>query len=220
MPLFDGWGIAFIAVTLLVGLVLHEFMHAATATAFGDPTARKAGRLSLNPIRHIDPFGTIILPGILLFLAATGMGSGAVFGYAKPVPVRIDRLRRPRLQSLLVSLAGPATNLVLGFLGALALRLQAGAPDIRVLQFLILWILINLIIGAFNVLPVPPLDGSEIVAALLPGRWRPAWYGLVRQFGFILLLAVFLLLPTAFDAVLSPVLGFLLRLAGLGELSS
>ena len=220
MPLFDGWGIAFIAITLLVGLVLHEFMHAATATAFGDPTARAAGRLTLNPIRHIDPFGTIILPGLLLLLAAMGTGSGAVFGYAKPVPVRIDRLRRPRLHSLLVSLAGPTTNLVLGFLGALALRLRVGAPDVRVLQFLVLWILINLIIGAFNVLPVPPLDGSEIVAAMLPERWRPAWYGLVRQFGFVILLAIFLLLPTAFDAVLSPLLRVLLRLAGVGELGA
>src|ERR671918_426727 len=100
VPLLDGWGIAFIAVALLVGLVLHEFMHAATANAFGDPTAREAGRLTLNPIRHIDPFGTVILPGLLLVLAATGTGSGAVFGYAKPVPaprrLRGHRRRTPR----------------------------------------------------------------------------------------------------------------------------
>jgi Zn-dependent protease len=220
VPLFDAWGIAFIVVTLLVGLVLHEFMHAATATAFGDPTARAAGRLSLNPLRHIDPFGTVILPGLLLVLAATGTGSGAVFGYAKPVPVRINRLRRPRLHSLMVSLAGPGTNLVLGFLGALALRLRLGVPNVRVLQFLVLWILINLVIAAFNMLPVPPLDGSEMVAAVLPERWRPGWYGLVRQFGFLILLGIFLLIPTAFETLVSPVLGFLLRLAGVGELAA
>jgi Zn-dependent protease len=219
MDLLDGWGVAFAIVTLLVGLVLHEVMHAATASMFGDPTARQAGRLTLNPIRHIDPFGTVILPGLLLVLAATGTGSGVVFGYARPVPVRIDRLRRPRLHSLLVSLAGPATNLVLGLLGAGALRLRLGGPDVRVLQFLVLWVLINLIVAAFNVLPVPPLDGSEIVAAALPGRWRPAWYGFIRQFGFVILLAVFVLFPTALDALISPVLGFLLRLAGLGVLA-
>lgn len=214
MPLLDGWGVAFAVVALLAGLVLHEYLHAATASLFGDPTAREAGRLTLNPLRHIDPFGTVILPGLLLVLAATGTGSGAVFGYAKPVPVQISRLRRPRLHSLLVSLAGPFANLFLGLLGALVIRLAAGSSGPRVLQFLLVWVLVNLLVAAFNVLPVPPLDGSEIVAAALPGRLRSAWYGFVRQFGFVILLAILILFPRILDAMIGPLLGFLIRLAG------
>jgi Zn-dependent protease len=207
----DGWGVAFAIVALLFGLVLHEAMHAATAAMFGDPTAREAGRLTLNPIRHVDPFGTVILPGLLLALAATGAGSGAVFGYARPVPVRIDRLRRPRLHGLLVSLAGPFTNLGLGLVGAAALRVAPSSP--RVLQFLLVWILVNLVVAAFNLLPVPPLDGSEVVAAALPARLRPAWYGFVRQFGFVVLLVVLFLFPQVLQNVIRPMLDFLVRLA-------
>jgi Zn-dependent protease len=213
LALLDGWGIGFIAGALLVGLVLHEFMHAATATAFGDPTAREAGRLTLNPIRHIDPFGTVILPGLLLLLAATGTGSGAVFGYAKPVPVRMGRLRRPRIHSLLVSLAGPATNLVLGLLGAVILRSLSTPVGPRVLQFLLLWILVNLVVGAFNVLPVPPLDGSEIIAAALPERLRRGWYGFVRQFGFVILLLILVAFPQVLDGMIRPILDFLVGVA-------
>lgn len=213
MQLLDGWGAAFAIITLLVGLVFHEVMHAVTATMFGDPTAREAGRLTLNPIRHLDPFGSVILPGALLILAVTGTGSGAVFGYARPVPVQIGRLRRPRIDSLLVSLAGPTTNLLLGFLGALVLRFLAVPVAPRLLQFLLVWVLINLVVAAFNFLPVPPLDGSEIVAALLPERLRSVWYGFVRQFGFIVLLVILLLFPRVLDTLISPILDFLIRLA-------
>ena len=213
MELLDGWGAFFAVITLLVGLVLHEVMHAATATMFGDPTAREAGRLTLNPIRHIDPFGTVILPGLLLALAVTGTGSGAVFGYAKPVPVQIGKLRHPRFNSLVVSLAGPATNLVLGLLGALVLRTLEVPVAARLLQFLLVWVLINLVVAAFNFLPVPPLDGSEMIAALLPERLRAVWYGFVRQFGFVLLLVLLLLFPRVLDSVITPILDFLIRLA-------
>jgi Zn-dependent protease len=213
VQLLDGWGAVFAIIALLVGLVLHEVMHAATATMFGDPTAREAGRLTLNPIRHIDPFGTLILPGLLLALAVTGTGSGAVFGYAKPVPVHIGKLRRPRIDSLLVSLAGPTTNLVLGLIGALVLRLLDLPVSPRLLQFLLVWVLINLVVAAFNFLPVPPLDGSEIVAALLPERLRSVWYGFVRQFGFVVLLVLLLLFPRVLDSLITPVLDFLIRLA-------
>jgi Zn-dependent protease len=209
--LLDGWGVAFAILALLLGLVLHEVMHAATAAMFGDPTAKEAGRLTLNPIRHVDPFGTVILPGLLLILAATGAGSGAVFGYARPVPVRIDRLRRPRLHGLLVSLAGPFANLFLGLVGAVALRIVPTSP--RVLQFLFVWILVNLVVAAFNLLPVPPLDGSEIVAAALPARLRPVWYGFVRQFGFVVLLVILFLFPQVLENVIRPMLDLLVRLA-------
>jgi Zn-dependent protease len=213
VELLDGWGAFFAVIALLVGLVLHEVMHAATATMFGDPTAREAGRLTLNPIRHIDLFGTVILPGLLLALAVTGTGSGAVFGYAKPVPVQIGKLRHPRFNSLVVSLAGPATNLVLGLLGALVLRTLEVPVAARLLQFLLVWVLINLVVAAFNFLPVPPLDGSEMIAALLPERLRAVWYGFVRQFGFVVLLVLLLLFPRVLDSVITPILDFLIRLA-------
>lgn len=211
MSLLDGWGVAFAVVALLVGLVFHELVHAATASLFGDPTAREAGRLTLNPIRHIDPFGTVILPAVLLILAAIGTGSGAVFGYARPVPVRIDRLRRPRLHGLLVSLAGPFTNLFLGLTGAAVLRFAPTSQ--RILQFLLVWVLVNMVVAAFNLLPVPPLDGSEIVAVALPDRLRAAWYGFARQFGFVVLLAILFLWPQILDAVIAPVVAFLFRFA-------
>src|ERR687891_2391666 len=105
---FDGWTAAFVILTLVPAVVLHEVSHAATAAAFGDPTARQAGRLTLNPIRHIDPFGTIILPGILVAASALGTG-GIVFGYAKPVPVNSSNLRNPRHQMLALSVARPFT---------------------------------------------------------------------------------------------------------------
>jgi Zn-dependent protease len=213
VQLLDGWGAVFAIIALLVGLVLHEVSHAATATMFGDPTARAAGRLTLNPLRHLDPFGSVILPGLLLALAVTGTGSGAVFGYAKPVPVQIGRLRRPRIDSLLVSLAGPTTNVLLGFLGALALRLLSVPVSPRLLQFLLVWVLINLVVAAFNFLPVPPLDGSEIVAALLPERLRSVWYRFVRQLGFVVLLVLLLLFPRVLDTLITPILDFLIRLA-------
>jgi Zn-dependent protease len=213
VQLLDAWGAVFAIIALLAGLVLHEVMHAATATMFGDTTARDAGRLTLNPIRHLDPFGSVILPGALLILAVTGTGSGAVFGYARPVPVQIGRLRRPRIDSLLVSLAGPTANLLLGFVGALVLRLLTVPVAPRLLQFLLVWVLINLVVAAFNFLPVPPLDGSEIVAALLPERLRSVWYRFVRQFGFIVLLVILLLFPRVLDRLISPILDFLIRLA-------
>jgi len=207
---FDAWAAVFSVVALLVGLVLHEFMHAFTADRFGDRTAREAGRLSLNPIRHVDPFGTVILPGLLIVLALSGAGSGAVFGYARPVPVVIANLRRPRLHSLLVSLAGPGTNLLLGLIGALALRTAIGSP--RMVQFLLWWTVVNVFVAVFNALPVPPLDGSEIVAAALPGRLRHVWYTVVRKYGFILLFVVLITSPRILDILVDPVVRGILRL--------
>lgn len=207
---FDAWAAVFSVVALLVGLVLHEFMHAFTADRFGDRTAREAGRLSLNPIRHVDPFGTVILPGLLIVLALSGAGSGAVFGYARPVPVVIANLRRPRLHSLLVSLAGPGTNLLLGLIGALALRTAIGSP--RMVQFLLVWTIVNVFVAVFNALPVPPLDGSEIVAAALPGRLRQVWYTVVRKYGFILLFVVLITSPRILDILVDPVVRGILRL--------
>ena len=209
---FDGWTAAFVILTLIPAVVLHEVSHAAVAAAFGDPTARKAGRLTLNPVRHVDPFGTVILPGLLIVLALLGTGSGVVFGYAKPVPVNSARLRRPRLHMLLVSLAGPITNALLAATAVLVLRGTA-ILSFRTAQFLVVWILINTVLLVFNLLPMPPLDGSELVAAALPDRLRAAWRGVAGRFGAVALLVVLLAFPTVIERVVSPIVDGLLRLA-------
>ena len=178
--------------------MLHEISHGAVALAFGDDTAKRAGRLTLNPIAHVDPFGTVILP---VLLALTGAG---MFGWAKPVPVNPAQLRNPRQQALLVSLAGPATNIALALLAAVALRghLVHGGDGLRVV-FAIGFI--NVILAAFNLLPIPPLDGSAVIERFLPRAWTPQWYRF-RQYSFGLLLLLVFMVPGAlhrvFDAAL------------------
>ncbi|MCU1461550.1 MAG: peptidase [Acidimicrobiales bacterium] len=169
-------------VVLIPSVILHEISHGVVALAFGDDTAKRAGRLTLNPIAHIDPFGTILLPLIL------ALGSGGVFGYAKPVPVDPRRLRNPRQQSLLVSLAGPATNLLIAF--AASVVYVAGPRNDWTSGFIV----VNVILAAFNLLPIPPLDGSALVERVLPRQWWPA-YLRFRQYSMGLVLIVVLLLP-------------------------
>jgi Zn-dependent protease len=205
---FDGWIIAFFVIALVPGVILHELMHGVVANAFGDPTAREAGRLSLNPIRHVDPFGTIVLPGILLAASAVG-GPGIVFGYAKPVPVNSAKLRNPRTHMLMVALAGPFTNLVLG--GVAALLIQAAQPiSLRTAQFAVIWVLTNVVLFVFNMIPMPPLDGSELVAWALPRRAR-AVYRRLSPYGFAVLFLLLVLFPTVLSGVMDPVIGTLLR---------
>ena len=182
-------------VVLVPSVILHEVAHGVTALGFGDDTAKRAGRLTLNPIPHIDPFGTIILPAVLAFFA-----NGA-FGYAKPVPVNPSRMRRPRDHGLLVSLAGPATNIVLAVLAAVALRslLPSAASDLA-LELVYRFGIINVILAAFNLLPIPPLDGSAVVERLLPRRLLPQWHRL-RQYAMPVLLLLVLLLPGALGRV-------------------
>jgi Zn-dependent protease len=155
--------------------------HGAVAYAFGDDTAKRAGRITLNPIRHVDPFGTLILPGLL---ALSGLPA---FGWAKPVPVNAHRLRRPRQQALYVSLAGPATNLVLASVCALVIHLWTGAPEGRLALFVYVAGLLNIVLAVFNLLPIPPLDGSAILERFLPDRWRPGYYRFRRYSMFVLL---------------------------------
>jgi Zn-dependent protease len=209
---FDGWTAAFVVLALVPAVVLHEVSHAAVASAFGDPTARRAGRLTLNPIRHVDPFGTVILPGLLILLALLGTGSGVVFGYAKPVPVNSAKLRRPRLHMLLVSLAGPVTNALLAVGAVLVLR-GTTLLSFRTAQFLVVWIVINSVLTVFNLLPMPPLDGSELVAVALPDRLRAAWRGVAGRFGAVALVVVLLTFPAVIDRLVTPVVDALLRLA-------
>ena len=184
-------------IVLVPSIILHEISHGWVALAFGDPTAKEAKRLSLNPIRHIDPFGTVILPAILVFVGS------APFGWAKPVPVDPRRMRDPRNHSLLVSLAGPATNLVLVLLATLAFK--AFLPTARggaialdtarlVIQVLLAVGTINVVLAVFNMIPLPPLDGSAVIERLLPDRMLTQWFKF-RQYSMGILLLVVLVLP-------------------------
>src|SRR4051812_12797853 len=184
---------------LVPSVILHEVAHGAVAFHFGDDTAKRAGRLTLNPIRHVDPFGTLILPAILILAGA------APFGYAKPVPVNVSRLRRPRDHSLLVSLAGPATNLILVVIATVIWRGASPRGDVgRVVLFLGY---ANLLLGMFNLLPLPPLDGSAVVERLLPARYWPNWLKF-RQYAMGILLLVLFLAPArySFGRLFFPVL--------------
>ncbi|TFI59556.1 site-2 protease family protein [Sphingomonas parva] len=211
-------------VPLVIAIVLHEISHGWVANAFGDPTAKERGRLSPNPIRHVDPLGTVILP---LALAVVG---APVFGWAKPVPVVAKRLRNPRVHMMIVALAGPAMNLALALLAALGLAAVVPAAEqgstamAFVAANLANFLMINLFLAIFNLLPIPPFDGSHVVEGLLP-RSAARRYRRLGRFGFPLLLFLLVILPTiAPDAnvvarlVVPPVraiAGFLFGLVGL-----
>jgi len=193
---------AALIVPLVLAIVFHEVAHGRVARHFGDPTALERGRLTLNPLRHVDPVGTVILPGML------ALAHLPVFGWAKPVPVDPRRLDNPRRDMMLVALAGPVTNLLLAALGAVLLgllaRTTAGAEALKdnvPLGFLALnlanFVMINVFLALFNLLPIPPFDGSHIVEGLLPDRAARAYAGL-RRYGFALFFFVLLVLPWVF----------------------
>ncbi|MBQ7627148.1 MAG: site-2 protease family protein [Rhodocyclaceae bacterium] len=151
---------------VLLAITLHEAAHGYVARYFGDATAFDAGRISLNPLRHIDPVGTILVPGVLYFLS-----SGLLFGWAKPVPVNFARLRNPKRDMLWVSLAGPLANLVMGLCWAVFLALVVRTQqsiDTPLAYMAVAGISINAVLFVFNLLPLPPLDGGRIVTSLLP----------------------------------------------------
>ncbi len=183
-------------VMLIPSVILHEVSHGVAALRFGDPTAKDAGRLTLNPIPHIDPFGTILLPAML------ALTTGGIFGYAKPVPVRPGRMRRPRDHGLLVSLVGPVVNIALAVLAAIVLGLLPRDPTSASLlvDAVAIFGFVNVILAAFNLIPIPPLDGSAIVERLLPRRWLPRWHQL-RNYSMGILLILVLLVPGAFNRV-------------------
>lgn len=179
---------------LVAAVILHEVSHGVVASWLGDDTAKRAGRLTLNPLPHIDPFGSIILP------AMGALAGLPIFGYAKPVPVDPRRLRRPRRDIILVSLAGPATNLVLmaaAAVGARAIYSSGGvlpgtidqSTSNLLLEIVFYFALVNLLLGLFNLLPIPPLDGSALVERLLPSAWLPTWYR-IRPYGLLILLVL------------------------------
>lgn len=168
----------------MMTVVIHEVSHGVVANWLGDPTAREAGRLTLNPLRHIDPFGTLLLPLMLRLIH-----SPVVFGWAKPVPVDYRRLRHPKRDMLWIGAAGPAANFAMA--GAAALLLRAGGAAFPPLLVSLLQALavINLSLGMFNLLPVPPLDGSRVLVGLLPVRWAAGVLRLER-WGIVILVAL------------------------------
>mgnify|MGYP000865759892 CR=1 FL=1 len=171
-----------ILIALVLAIVFHEVAHGWTARALGDPTAAELNRLSLNPVRHVDPVGTILIPGFLALVKAP------ILGWAKPVPVAAWKFRDPRRGMMFVAAAGPAMNFALAYLTALALHLDLG--DLFE-TFAFSFILFNLLLGLFNLLPIPPFDGGHIVEGLLPRPLARKWAGMHTK---ALLIMVLLLL--------------------------
>ena len=211
------------AAALIVGLVIHESAHALVASLLGDRTAHDRKRISLNPLNHIDPFGTVLLPLLML------LAGGPVFAFAKPVPVYLGNLKHPKRDELLVSLAGPGSNIVLSCLSAACLGVlaqsgadaSAGTPGDYAATFLMYGVVINLGLAFFNLIPLPPLDGSSILVPFLRGQALQTYYR-IQQYSMPILIAVLYLLPMVlhidviglyFNATVYPLANLLLDLA-------
>lgn len=195
-------GLVFIAV-LAPSVILHEVSHGWVAERFGDSTARDAGRITLNPLVHVDPMGTVILPAVL---ALTG---APVFGWAKPVPVVPSRLRNPVRDMAIVGLAGPITNTVLALVGG-RLLLPASSGWVAVVVWAFAYV--NVVLAIFNLLPVPPLDGSRLLPLALGRRGRKIWSS-IEPFGLLIIFAL-LFIPQFSQILMWPIRG-LAQIAGL-----
>jgi Zn-dependent protease len=193
---------------LVVAIILHEISHGVAAYWLGDDTAKRAGRLTLNPIPHIDPFGSIVLP------AMGALAGLPIVGFAKPVPVNPQRLRNPRRDMLFVSLAGPASNILLMSIAAVATRwlLNSGSGlasaidqsgSNLVVQIVFSFAVVNLLLGLFNLLPIPPLDGSAIFERFLPRDWLPMWYRF-RPYGLLVVFLIVFMVPGLITRIVSP----------------
>ena len=199
---FDWAQIGFAAsvwvMPVVIAITFHEAAHGWVAWRLGDPTAKILGRVTFNPLKHIDPFGTVILPALLLF----GSGGRMMFGFAKPVPVDYGRLRQPRSGMVLVAVAGPTSNLLLAVVAALAMHgLVALDGDFRewVARNLANAVYINCLLCVFNMIPLPPLDGGRVAVGLLPPVLGMRLARLERA-GFVILIAALFLLPLLGDS--------------------
>lgn len=199
-------------VVLFFSIVLHEIAHGYAAYLCGDSTAKDRGRLSLNPLKHIDPFGTIILPVILLLMSSGGFA----FGYAKPVPINPYNFRKHDRDLLLTGAAGPATNIALAILGGILFRLLVHTgivSSVVIAQSIYYLVIVNLVLAFFNLIPIPPLDGSRILQKFLSKRMR-FYYHKLEPYGFFIVIAITWLLPGLFNAYIGwtvgPVASFLL----------
>ena len=207
-----SWALVIMAGVAIPSIMFHEVSHGVVAYWCGDDTAKRAGRLSANPVRHIDPIGTIILPVVLVLL------HGPVFGWAKPVPVSLNRLRHPRNQAVLVGLAGPASNALVAVLAGIGMHfVAAGNQELSLRLYysvgefttnfgsgIAYWIgvilgflgLVNVIIGAFNLIPIPPLDGSALLERFIPVSALPLYYRI--RMGFLIVVFLFIFLDQGF----------------------
>lgn len=214
-----------VVLALVPSIIIHEVSHGLVAYWFGDDTAKRAGRLTLDPIPHVDPFGTLLLPGMLALAGAP------VFGYAKPVPVNVGRLRRPRDHGLLVSLAGPAVNIVLAIACALVVAATASGSLVEMLrveplspffpadslpaeriraagavtQLFIYAGVANALLASFNLIPIPPLDGSAVIERFLPREWWAGWLT-IRKYSMLILFALVFFVSGFLTRVFEPAL--------------
>jgi Zn-dependent protease len=179
---------AIIAPGMIVAITLHEASHGFVAWKLGDDTAYMLGRVTFNPLRHIDLMGTIVLPALLIFT------TGYMFGYAKPVPVNYRRLRNPRRDMVLVAAAGPASNLLIAIASGLALHLVAGLDSALVIAIFTYSIFFNVILAIFNMIPLPPLDGGRVAVGLLPYPLS-MYLARLERYGMIILLIALIGLP-------------------------
>lgn len=195
--------IVIMIVAFIPAIVLHECAHAFAAYKLGDPTAKQAGRLTLNPAAHVDLFGTIILPGCLIAMSALGGGVGMMFGYAKPVPYNPRYFDDVRKGELIVGLAGPASNLIMSLIGAAIAwggvylyQYVSQVPEIGlyVWYFGTYFCTVNLCLAFFNLIPLPPLDGSSIIAIFLSDKAMQTYYK-VQQYSMFVLLLLILVVP-------------------------
>jgi len=189
---------------LMLAITIHEFAHGYVAYKLGDPTAKYAGRLSMNPLRHIDPFGTILLPLMLVMLRIPPIG------WARPVPVNYLNLKNPKRDMLWVGLAGPCSNFITALVFTLLFKAMPMATETIIGYILLFGIIINAILGVFNLIPIPPLDGSQIAISLLP--WRHVdTYNKLQPYGFIIILILLWsgLLRTVISLVVTVIIKYL-----------
>jgi Zn-dependent protease len=205
----------YMLVGLIIGVIFHEFMHGYVAYRMGDTTAKRAGRLTLDPLAHVDPFGTLILPGFLFLLSLLGHGT-FIIGYAKPVPINPFQFRKPRA-IIWVAMAGPLSNLLIAivFFGLARVFLQFSLSTLiyRVIYTCIFIGFINVLLFVFNLIPIPPLDGSRVVAYFLKGEAKRAYLS-IEPYGFLIVFLLVIVFGVAFTTVVGEAANIILRIFG------